>query len=229
MQPQYGPPEKLKSYFHVKLLCLTDTSEGLSRFPRPHLDPTRFPSHATDGKLLVLCHLGLELRRSSVCLQPFCSDRFSPVGEDVFFQFAEKKLFFWEMAINGDDQFFFWELVSFSRGIGLDLDLDVSAVSFPSPPPRKIRKNNYFWHLFFCRGFFAEKTQTVSKNWRIFFFTPPLSRSSWICFWSTYWLPSSWTPTRKSRKLKSLVKPSLWLKTRLWTQNAPTKTGGGRS
>ena len=53
--------------------------------------------------------------------------------------------------------------MSFSRGIGLDLDLDVSAVSFPFPPPRKIRKNNCFWHLFFCRGFFAE-TQNVSKN-----------------------------------------------------------------
>lgn len=138
MQPQYGPPEKLKSYFHVKLLCLTDTSEGLSRFPRPHLDPTRFPSHATDGKLLVLCHLGLELRRSSVCLQPFCSDRFSPVGEDVFFQFADLTFFLGRWRLMAMISFFLGACELLKRNwIGFGFGCFCSFVSFPPTPENK--------------------------------------------------------------------------------------------
>lgn len=166
---------------HVKFLRLTDSEGQAPAFP-----PAPGPSHATDGKLLVLCHLGLELRRGSVSLQAFLEqDRFSMIFRHVgelatdrwrlvalffFPDLLNQKSFFWEMVINGDDQFFF-ELVGFSRGIGLDLH--VSAVSFPSPPPRKIRKNHPLLASVFLTVDFSLKPKAFSnlaakKNRRLF-------------------------------------------------------------
>lgn len=56
---------------------------------------------------------------------------------NFFFQFAEKKLFFWEMAINGDDQFFLGSLWASQEELGWIWIWMFLQFRFLSPHPGK--------------------------------------------------------------------------------------------